>query len=224
MNHSNESLEMSLKRAEKRAHQHWYQDGLAETAVGIYFLLLALLFYIEYFTQGANISAIGLPLITLGGVFAIAPIVRRLKGRLTYPRTGFVKHNEPSMRLRLLILAISLAVGVAIGTLVAEQPWADFTVDGSQLNEDAWLIWLPLAQAAVLAMLFSFMAHRFELARYYVLAAISVLAGVVIVAARLGDVLGTAVYLTVMFLALLTSGLITLRHYLRQTQPYQEEA
>ena len=222
MNQSNESLEMSLKQAEKRAHQHWYQDGLGEMVVGIYFFLLALLFYIEYFTQGANISAIGLPIITLGGVFAISPIVRRLKARFTYPRTGFVKHKEPSTRLRLLILVISLAVGGAIGTLVARQPWADFAIDSSQ-PEDAWLVWLPLAQAAVLAILFSFMAHRFGVVRYYVVAAVSVLAGVVIVAARLGDVLGTAVYLTVMFLALVTSGLATLRHYLRQTQPYREE-
>ena len=222
MNQSNQSLETSLKLAEKRAHQHWYQDGLAETAVGLYFLLLALLFYAEYFTQGANISAIGLPIVTLAGVFAMAPMIRRIKAHLTYPRTGYVTYKEPSMRVRWLALVVGLAVGFAIGLLIAKQPWAEGAVESSRSYEAAVLIWLPLAQAAVLAVGLGYAAYRFEVARYYALAGISLVAGLVIMAVRLGDVLGTAVYFTVMFLALITSGLTTLRNYLQQTEPHQE--
>lgn len=214
MNNTKQSLEMNLKQAEKRAYQHWYQDGLAETAVGIFFLLIGLLFFVEYGLGGGNISAFGLPILVLGGVFALAPIVRRLKARFTYSRTGYVSYNEPTASRRWLALGIGLALGVAIVILLA------FTGFG---DGRATLMWLPLAQAAVLAIFLGFMAYRFGLLRYYFLAAISLLAGAVVVAVQLGEVVGTAVYFTLIGLALIIAGLATLRNFLKQTKPYQED-
>ncbi len=217
-----QSIEMSLKRSEQRAHRHWYQDGLAEMAVGIYFLLLALLFYTEYVIEGANISALGLPLITLGGIFGIAPIVRRVKAHLTYPRTGFVRYNEPSVSRRWFVLTLGLVIGVAVGVLVATiQPLTDIAEDLNTRGEQIIFNWLPLAQATLLTIILGFTAYRFSLFRYYIVAAISLVAGIVVMS--LGDVLGTAIYLTIMFLTLVASGLITLRNFLRQTHSYQAD-
>jgi hypothetical protein len=222
MKQTNHALETDLKQSEKRAFQHWYQDGLTETAVGFYFLLLGLLFYIEYAIEGSNISAMGLPLLTIGGIAILKPVVQRLKARFTYPRTGFVSFKEQSPNRKWLALGIGLAVGIAMGVLVGATAFGDFVADIRPSQEAATLIWLPLVQAAVFAIALIYMGYRFSLGRYYALAVVSLVAGGVVVVARLEDPLGTAVHFTILALALILSGLTTLRDFLRHTRPFTE--
>ena len=66
------------------------------------------------------------------------------------------------------------------------------------------------------------MGYRFSLGRCYALAAVSLVAGGVVVAAQLEDPLGTAVYFTIFALALILSGVTTLREFLRRTRPFTE--
>jgi hypothetical protein len=212
MNSSNQSLELKLKRAEKRAHQHWYEDGIAEIVVGIYFLLLALLFYAQDWLGWPLLMAVGLPLITIGGLFALAPLVQRAKARITYPRTGFVHHRSRTAKFRWPALLLGAAIGLTIGILVGGL--VTFPVQ----DEEALLVWLPLVQATLLALILGLMAHRFDLARYYVLSGISLIVGAAIVVARVGLEVGTAVHMTIMGAAFISAGLITLRNFLRQTE------
>ncbi len=223
MNEINQSLETQLKQSEQRAHQQWYADGLAEIVLGAYFLLLALLYFVDYAIAGIPVSALGLPIIVLGGVFALAPIVRRLKARLTHSRSGFVSYKEPSTSRRLLALILGLAVGLGVGILVVRLSLDDSMNKLIPMSTADVLVWLPVVQGMALAIVLGYMAYRFAVVRYYLLAGISLLTGFIIVLAQLSDVLATAVYFFVMGTILIIVGLITLRTFLHQTEPYQEE-
>ncbi len=221
MNEINQSLETQLKQSEKRAHQHWYEDGLAEIVLGLYFLLLAILYFVDYALVDVPISALGLPIIVLGGVLVLAPIVRRLKARLTYSRTGFVSYKEPSTNRRLLALVVGLAVGLVAGVLIVRLSLDNFMRGLLPINSTEALIWLPLAQGIVLAIVLGYMAYRFSVERYYLLASISLVTGLILVWIQLGEIVATAVYFTVMSITLIISGLVTLRNFMRHTEAYQ---
>lgn len=213
----NHSLESTLKQSEKRAYQHWYQDGLAEAAVGGYAVLVGLLFFGERWLGGPGISAILLPSIMVGGVLMHRSILRRLKARISYSRTGYVSYQEPSKRLPWLALGLVFALGLLIGVVLvlAELP-------SPQVDFDYLATWLTLLLGGIFAAPSLYLAYQFDLRRYYILAIVSVLLGIVVYMLRLGYPLAPAAYFTAMGVAVVISGLLTLQRYLRHGQPYQE--
>ena len=224
MDRADQSLELRLKQAERRAHQHWYEDGLAEAAVGVYFLLLALLFLAQERLDSPLVMAIGLPVVAIGGIFALAPIVQRLKVRFTASQAGFVQHKQSRPRRRWAVLGLGLVIGIAAGVIAGVLSVTAPGEAGAASSNDATtglLLWLPLIQGVILAALFGLMAHRFGVARYYILGAISLFAGIAIGAAQLDLELGAAAYFTVMGVAFIISGLVTLRAFLNQPPPLQ---
>jgi hypothetical protein len=205
-------VKTELDRAEQRARQYWYDDGLTEIGVAILFLAIGALFLVEALAPAgslpASFSAIGLVVLVAGGIWIINWAVRLAKRRITYPRTGFVRYprRDRSPRRRLLVGVLGATVSMVIVlVLFATAP--------------ASLAWIPALQGAFIGAFILYVAYVVGLIRFYLLAAASFGLGLATALAGLGDTLGNGVYFAGMGLALLLSGVVTLLRYLKSTEP-----
>lgn len=96
----------------QRAQRHWMEDGLTEMMLG---LLMS--------TQmGLYMAAGALPLgfifvaqaLVLGITLAIVSGFKRLKARVSFPRTGYVAFPKPTWKLRISTWAIFATVFVVV--------------------------------------------------------------------------------------------------------------
>jgi hypothetical protein len=204
-----DALDRQLAQATQRSQRYWYEDGLAELATGVLFLLIGLLFALEAgaaASWGQGLSAIGLPLLLIGGTAVVGWLIRRLKERFTYPRTGYVAYKRRQSAARRWWLAGSAAVVAAVAALLlARAPFSD--------------AWLPALQGLIIGAFLLYLGHRLDLGRLYVLALLSALLGA---AATLwvGEAIrGDALYFAGMGLVTLLSGALTLAVYLSHQRP-----
>lgn len=201
-----------IDRTIRRTWRYWYEDGLAEMAVGCVLVAVGLVFLAEalippLFTK-VSLSVIGLPLVAIGGGWVASRAVRAAKIRLTYPRTGYVAYRRSRGRRSLRELAVGAVIGVLVGVVFAAAP----TSPG----------WIPALQGLVIGASFLYMGRRLDLGRYHALAVISALVGTAATLGGLGDTLGSAACFGAIGTALIASGAFALRTYLRQTRPLAE--
>ncbi len=201
-----------IDRDIQRSRQYWYDDGLTEIATGCILLAVGFLFLAE--ALGAipsGASSLGLIAVVFGGALAARRIVHRLKARITYPRTGYVRYRQPGGRRRSRILPGIVAAGMAalVAVLFLLAPLS--------------LAWIPALDGFLIGAYLLYMAQNIGLGRFYLLACFSALAGSVVSLAGLGDILGSGVYFSAMGLAVVTSGAVTLLRYLRSTRPPEGE-
>lgn len=201
-----------LDKIAQRTQAYWFVDGLAEMMVGCIVGLIALLFLIDGTApEGSPLhlaSSLGLaPVILIGG-WAGGRIVTAIKARITYPRTGFVSY--PRKRGRRLA-TVAFAAFVAALAVAAVMVLAAVSKSMPSL--------LVLAQGAIGAAALAYLGSSMDLRRFYVLAVLSIAFGIAGAATGLGDILGDALYFGLMALALIASGALTLRVYLRDAPP-----
>ena len=199
-----------IDRAIRRTRRYWYDDGLTEVAVGCILLLIAALFYVEAVAPAgplmAGLSSLGLPVIVIGGSLVARRLVALAKERLTYPRTGYVSYpRRPGARSKKATALVAAATAASVAVLVVSLP--------------ASRVWLPAVQGLLAGAFTFYLGHELRLARFYALAAVSVLLGAVAAASGLGDLLGSAAYFTGLGLAFVVSGGLALSAYLRATCP-----
>ncbi len=200
-----------VNRAEQRARQYWYDDGVAEIAIGCVLLMVGLLFLAEHtgiIVPGA--SSLGLIAVVLGGWWLAGIAVRAVKTRLTYPRTGYVRYTRERgrKRSRLTVGIIGAVIGALMAALLTTAP--------------ASLSWIPALDGLLGGIFFLYLGYTVGLVRFYLLGVLSVVVGAVASLAGLADLLGSAVYFGSVGIAMLLSGVITLIHYLRTTRPPEE--
>ncbi len=198
-------------RIAQRAYRYWYDDGIVELVGAGLFGLLAAYFYIQALApQGpvAALSALLLPLIVIGGMLLSKRIVRALKERFTYPRTGYVSYHKRSPARRRL----SVVLGALVGAVVAF--WT--------LRSEVSLNWLLLIQSLAFAFGLAVSAWRFGLWRFWGLAGLAVLAGVWVSRSGWSIERADAAFFGALALGMLLSGLWALWNYLRHTQPSAE--
>lgn len=185
----------------KQTYRYYYDDGLVELAVGLLFGVtgLGLLAWQSSSAVVRGIMAVGLPLLVIGGAYAIKRFVGEVKERITYPRTGYVayRQEEPS-RGRWLIVLAALAVAIA-GFILPEV-----------LNK------VSFALGALLAAVLAFLGYRSAVNRFYLAALVSLTAGVLATALLDDEALATAVTMLTAGLALVITGSLTLVTYLRR--------
>jgi hypothetical protein len=101
---------------QKQAYRYYYQDGLAELAVGALFAIIGLnLWLVDIAPRGtlfALAAWIVLPLLTIGGVFWVQRFVKGLKERQVFPRTGFIAYDSRPSPYRWLVMGIALLAAV----------------------------------------------------------------------------------------------------------------
>ncbi len=204
-------MRRDVDRAEQRARQYWYDDGLVEIAAGVIFLAMGALFLVEALApQGSlpkSFSAIGIVVLVAGGIWIAGRVVRWTKERVTYPRTGYVRYQQRARTTKRKLITVVVAIAISILTnliLFATAP--------------ASLAWIPALQGWLIGAFILYMAYMVGLIRFYLLALFSFVLGSVVAAASMGSSLGNGIYFAGMGFALLLSGTISLIQYLHSTQ------
>jgi heme/copper-type cytochrome/quinol oxidase subunit 1 len=108
-----------LKEPQLRTLQYWTVDGVGELFVGLLFLLVAIVYYLQESTTGSLLSKVfGIVSVILvcGGAFGGRWIMQRVKERTTYPRTGYVAYKREKYSKG------DVAIAVGVMTLILASP------------------------------------------------------------------------------------------------------
>jgi hypothetical protein len=199
---------VDIEKIEKRTVQSFYDDGLFEIALGFIFLVFGgYIFGQTIVPEGSPLNAVFsvlFVLVIVSSGFLVNRIVRFLKRRITYPRTGYVayKKRELSPKRR-------LAAGIVGGVIAAL-----FTLLAIAPSVKALLPALNGLLGAFAVLLF---ANKVGLIRFYILSAASAVIGIAVTVAGVGDSKGISLYWSLFGAALIVSGLATLVAYLRKS-------
>ncbi|MCE7938139.1 hypothetical protein DCC79_04400 [bacterium] len=189
----------------RRTERYWFEDGLAELAVGINFVVLALLFWTEARlppeSPWRGLSAIGLPIVTIGGYFAARWAIGRLKQGITYPRTGRVAYRQPDARHQRMASAAAALVAAGLAFAIVRSPGIE--------------PWTPALAGAALAGLLMQVWLRFGLVRFAALAVAALVVGLVAGRWLAPIELAMAGLFGAVGCLLLGTGTVALRRYLR---------
>ncbi len=211
-----------------RAVQYELADGTFELLFAALFLMSAGLLGAQAAAPGSVWSDLlagpGLLIVLPGAAFLLDRLARWFKGRVTYPRTGYVGRKaapEASPRLRrtiyvgvpLLVLAVLILLSLYRPILVPP-------------DSGAWMESVPVFPAFFALMmggLWVILAWRLRLPRFLFHALLTWAAGAAIFLARVGNALGTAFFFAAMAGILGISGLVVLLIYLRRNPDRHEE-
>jgi hypothetical protein len=208
-------MENSIERTIQRTRQYWYIDGFGEILTSVILILLAVLNAISGLPMFSSISglfiSIGYPLIVLIGVIWGRKLVKTLKEKFTFPRTGYIQYIQPapSIRRKKAITAGMIAFAISFLTVIFTRGLDDR--------------WLTLGTGLIFAAFLVYFALQIPLNRFYWLAAwavaISIFAGWLSVDAAFQ----TAILLGGIGLGWLVSGLYALKSYMDNTQSVDTE-
>ncbi len=191
---------------ERRTRRYWYEDGLAEISVGLLFGAVSLLLVVEAVSPAGTlpplVAVLGLPLLALIGMVAVRFGVRVAKDHLTYPRTGFLVYRRRTPGRRALGWTTAAVLGVVFA--VALSAWSGLSA------------WLAVLEGLVLAIGLLALASVMGLGRFYVVAGVALAAGCSAALLGLTDNAGSALVYGAFGTALVVSGGLTLRSYLRR--------
>jgi hypothetical protein len=201
------------KEIEQRTRQYWYVDGLAEIFIGLLLAVMGLVMLApELLPAGSWLRLIAVAamvaIIIVGGRLG-GRLVKSVKARVTYPRTGYVNYRRLSRPRRLRNFLILLPIA-ALWTAV-------ILIFGQGL-----IAWIPLIDGLILGAIL--WVAGMGLLRFYLLAGLSLLTGGILAYLQISGVSGQALFNFIMGLCLAISGTITLIHYLSQTSTPEDEA
>jgi len=200
----------SIENLTRRTYQYWYNDGLTELAAGTLILLIGLINLLLALLNSSTLNTMSLilqPLVLVGGVFAINGIVKPLKERYIYPRTGYVAYRKPEGRRLHLLRAMAALLGLVIAIAAALL---------LRVIQEAWL---PALVGLFLAFFMTYLGFKLGLIRFYVVASVTVLLGLAAAWLQLNDLYSKAFTYSGFGLALIVSGSLTLWHYYKTTRP-----
>jgi len=200
---------VDIEKIEKRTVQSFYEDGLGEIALGPILLLLGGVFFAttvvpERSTIYQVLGVLSM-LVVLSAALLTGRVVRFLKRRITYPRTGYVafKKRERSPKRRAAAMIVAGIIGASVAALYGFSPSVNTL--------------FPAVNGLLFAVAVFFFAHKVGLTRFYVLAAASAVIGIAIAAAGIGDIKGIGFFYLLYGVAIIISGVTTLVVYLRRS-------
>ena len=204
-----------VKNIQQRTQRYWYVDGISEIAAGAVFLIMGLFFLLIGLSETGSatglILAIGQPLIVLLGIWGAGRAVKFLKERITYPRTGYVLYPRKPAKRRLATLVLAVVISLLMTIFIA---W---------LTDHFGRNWIPALAGFMLGLVMVLLGYRFGLIRFYLLGAFTLFLGMAMAFLPLEEKFDTAIFFSVFGLAWISSGGLTLRHYMRNTQPAPPE-
>jgi hypothetical protein len=203
-----------IREIEKRTQRYWFEDGIWDLGFGFILLIMGLFFLFTANLPEENpISKwAGLFQIVLivGSFFALSKVVRLLKERITYPRTGFVVYRRKNRSRRALTSGL-------VGMVFA----------GSM----AYLTTLPIVKDRItavngilLGLTCLYLGYRFGVIRYYLIGGLTILIGYLISLQSVEYVSGVGWFFSSFGVIWLVSGAAALIHYLRSTQPADKDS
>ena len=200
----------SIETAVQRSKSYWLRDGIPDIVLGLYFALAGVLFALEAVLgeKGRSLSAYGLPIVIIGGTLALAPIIRVLKRRITYPRTGYVVHRQdsPGRRGAFGLVGAVAVIAVIAGVILLSS-------GGAMANVPL----APLATGAILSVGFLVAGIRSSQRRLF-LVAVTASASVALGASLTSDdTIGMAVLFVAVGCVQALLGFVVLSRYLAST-------
>ena len=207
---------MNIENILNRAYAHWIKDGIIEIWIGILFTGVGILRAIIHFAGEKSATyywlSAGLLVFMLGVAGGGTYVVKLLKARITYPRTGYTAFKPYSFNYKsiLAILALFIIAGIFGGTL----GWLSNQPDQQKMG-----VFVPIVMGIYWALAFTYAAHRLGVKRLYYLAVIFVVIGLAIGALGVGVVLGVSFFYLSIGLALVVTGCVALVQYLRSHEP-----
>jgi hypothetical protein len=211
--HLNENDE--FKKISQRSMSYWFEDGLSEIIVGILFLLLGLSFFIEGLADPGTLirraSGITGFVLLVFGVWTVRPIIRKLKERVTYPRTGYVSYRrtKPTRKGRAVSYLLTLVIILIVVGIITSAP--DKTLD-----------WLPMFEGVIIGGFLLFIGYRTLIYRFFALGSLSVILGTILSVSGVGNLVGMGILFMVLGTAVILSGGYRLRTYLHQAESTAE--
>ena len=199
---------VDIDKIEKRTVRSYYEDGLTEIALGLVFLLLGAYFYAEATLPPGSTVLTFVSSAGFLGIFAAAFLVNRLlrflKRRITYPRTGYVsfKKKEAGPKRRFAAAAVAMVISAGLAVLYGLSP--------------SVRLLLPAVNGLLFAVAGLLVANRIGLVRFYILAAASAVIGVGLTAAGAGDAKGVSLFYLLFGAAVILTGAAALAIYLRR--------
>jgi hypothetical protein len=113
-----------ITNIQKQTFRYYYQDGVVELVVGILFAVIGFNTLLISIAPGGStlltIAWIALPILTIGGVIGVQRLVKDLKERLVYPRTGFISYSTEPNPYRWLVTGGGLLLVLAVVVLPYE--------------------------------------------------------------------------------------------------------
>jgi hypothetical protein len=194
----------------KHTYRYFYDDGLVEMAVGLLFIAVGLVLLawqgFDYSPVVTIIVVVGLPAVVIGGAYLIKRLVREMKQRITYPRTGYVayRQGEPS-KGRWFIPLAAFALVVALLFL-----------------PEAFMRMSAMV-GALLAVVLIFMGYRVGLWRFYAVGVIALVSGVVLAWSDVVELIAVSLTFAITGVALFLVGALAFAGYLRRhPEPHEE--
>jgi len=191
-----------INRLMKQTQRYWYEDGLADMAMGGFMLLLGLLFAGESLTPpGSPLWAfwgMGLPAFLIGGGLVAGWTIKRLKSRVTYPRTGYVEYERRGPARLAWLIGIGLAAALLAAIFVVVIRWSVSPI---------------LFFGLVFLGAFSYVAFRVRLWRYLLFGLWSLVLSLVIAPLSLSLEQSSALYYPGLGLGLIALGWVAWRRY-----------
>ena len=208
-----------LKESLLRAIQYFYVDGTYEFGFGLLCLILAGYFYAEAHVSGwlSAIVDASLVLVMIGGGYLIQLLIRRLKERLTWPRTGYVSYQRKQGIQRGWRIGLVLVIGGVIGGVVAS------ATTMLVMNQDIQIAVMPLISGLLLGMVMVILGWRTSIPRFYIMALLSAALGVTLAYSGLENSVSLIAYYASLAVVQLFTGTCVLSNYLRQN-PLQKES
>lgn len=155
-----------LNDVELRAMRATVRDGIAEMLLGGLLLVLGVLNLI-----GTPFGALAILL-----VFGLAPLGNWLKRRYVHPRIGYAKRLQSQQPIRRTMIAVITALLVLVGTLLVLAWSFGRPVGGGLLVSHA----VPALWGCIMAIGPSIVARRCRLVRWYVVAALFAIGGILL--------------------------------------------
>jgi hypothetical protein len=206
-------MDDNLTKPQLRALQYWLVDGVGELYVGFFFLLAATVYYFQESTLGSLLSKIlGIASVILvcGGAFGGRWIIRHIRERTTYPRTGYVTYKSGWKN--------KSNVAIAIGIMALVLAFVVFTT----VTDTKLIAWGPFVCGLFLGTLLVQAGYRSALPRFYILAFLCLLIGAGLVISGLSIVSGWPLFFGLNGLLMLISGSLTLGNYQRNNPAVQD--
>lgn len=197
------------KEPQLRARQYFYVDGTFEFGFGLMCLLLAGYFYMETHVHGwlSAIVDVSLVLVMIGGGILVNLLTRKLKERVTYPRTGYISYRREKQPKNIRRIMISSITGGLIASLV--------TVLVSAPRHPNVAV-MPVFSGILLGLVLAIIGWRTAILRFYLMAVLSAVVGIALGFSGLENYPGLVAYYTAIAVILLFTGACVLRSYLRQ--------
>lgn len=207
--------QINIDEIMRNTRRYWFVDGLVEIMGGGILILVAIGygFIDKIASETWRMLAMGLlvPAFIIAVSLFAKKGIARFKQRFTYPRTGYLtfkRQHSGGARARRIVLTILVAVTVsavlaAFSSLIPER-------------------WIPAFFALFLSIYTWYLGYYNGVARFNIIAAVTLAAGLFIVWLNLSGMLQVISMLAATGLIWVISGVLAFFSYMKQTKPLAE--